>query len=161
MGFKGKQFMSVQTYRDLFKPADRKAAEWAHSKGLKVYYHSCGNVNPFVPELIDVGVDMLNPLEVKAGMDVVELRRRYGHRIGFCGNLDVQKWERGDRDEIRAEILRKLNAARGGGLILQSDHSVTSGVSGRTYDYIVKLIREVGTYPLDLDEFEERGNATA
>ena len=81
---------------------------------------------------------------------VVELRRQYGHRIGFCGNLDIQKWERGDREEIAAEILRKLHAAKGGGLILQSDHSVTSAVSGRTYDYVVKLIREHGVYPLDL-----------
>jgi uroporphyrinogen-III decarboxylase len=107
-----------------------------------------------------MGIDAYNPLEVKAGMDVVELRRRYGHHIGFCGNLDVQKWERGNRAEIREEILRKLSAAQGGGLIFQSDHSVTSGVSGKTYDYIIKLIRERGTYPLDLGEFDERLNET-
>ena len=57
MGHKNAQFMSVQMYRDLFKAADCRAAEWAHSKGLKVYYHSCGDVNLFVPELIEVGVD--------------------------------------------------------------------------------------------------------
>ena len=126
--------------------------EHCHARHLPVIYHGCGNVSAIFEDYVEIGIDAYNPLEVKAGMDVVDLRRRYGHRIGFCGNLDVQKWERGDRGEIRAEILRKLSAGRGGGLIFQSDHSVTSGVSGRTYDYIVKLIRERGTYPLDLGE---------
>jgi hypothetical protein len=88
-------------------------------------------------------------------MDVGDLRRRYGHRIGFCGNSDIRVWEAGDREGIRRETLRKLNAAKGGGMIFQSDHSVTSSVSGHTYDYVVKLARERGTYPLRLGEFDE------
>jgi len=64
-------------------------------------------------------------------------------------------WEKGDRDELRREVLRKLNAAKGGGYIFQSDHSVSSGVSGKTYDFIVKLVREYGQYPLNLGEFDE------
>jgi len=75
--------------------------------------------------------------------------------MGFCGNSNIQVWETGDRDAIRREVLHKLNAARGGGFIFQSDHSVSSSVSGQTYDYIVKLVREYGRYPLQLGEFEE------
>ena len=89
-------------------------------------------------------------------MDVLELRRQYGHRIGFCGNSDIQVWESGDRAAIRREVLRKLNAAKGGGFIFQSDHSVSSAVSGNTYDYIVKLVREHGNYPIQLGEFEQQ-----
>ena len=92
----------------------------------------------------------------KAGMDVVELRRQYGHCIAFCGNSNIQVWETGDRDAIRREVLRKLNAAKGGGFIFQSDHSVSSSVSGHTHDFIVKLVREYGNYPVQLGEFEER-----
>ena len=92
----------------------------------------------------------------KAGMDMVELRRQYGHCIAFCGNSDIQVWETGDRDAIRREVLRKLKAAKGGGFIFQSDHSVSSSVSGHTYDFIVKLVREHGNYPIQLGEFEER-----
>ena len=89
-------------------------------------------------------------------MDVVELRRQYGHRIGFCGNSDMQIWESGNRDAIRREVLRKLNAAKGGSYIFQSDHSVSSAVTGQTYDYIVKLVRTFGNYPIRLPaEFEE------
>ena len=97
-----------------------------------------------------MGIDAYNPLEAKAGMDVLELRRRYGQAIGFCGNSNIQVWETGDRAAIRREVLRKLNAAKGGGYIFQSDHSVSSAVSGHTYDYIVKLVREYGNYPLRL-----------
>jgi uroporphyrinogen-III decarboxylase len=101
-------------------------------------------------------IDAYNPLEAKAGMDVVELRKQYGHSIGFCGNSDIQVWETGDRAAIRREVLRKLNAARGGGYIFQSDHSVSSAVSGPTYDYIVKLVREYGNYPIQLpEEYQE------
>ena len=88
-------------------------------------------------------------------MDALDLRRRFGHRMCFCGNSDIQVWESGDREAIRREVLRKLNAARGGGFIFQSDHSVSSSVSGPMYDYIVKLVREYGRYPLQLDEFAE------
>jgi uroporphyrinogen decarboxylase len=79
----------------------------------------------------------------------------HGQRLGFCGNSDIQVWESGDRAAIRREVLRKLNAAKGGGFIFQSDHSVTNSVSGHMYDYIVKLVRQHGTYPLDLGEFDE------
>ncbi len=148
-------FMRPDYWRTHYKPWVQAMVNYAHSKDLPVIYHGCGNVQRIFTDFIEIGVDAYNPLEVKAGMDCVELRRRYGHRIGFCGNSDVRVWERGDRDEIRREVLRKLNAARGGGLIFQSDHSVTSGVSGRTYDYIVGLVRQYGQYPLQLDQFAE------
>ena len=89
-------------------------------------------------------------------MDVVDLRRRHGHAIGFCGNSNIQIWETGDREAIRREVLRKLNAAKGGGYIFQSDHSVSSAVPGHTYDYIVKLVREFGNYPLQLGGLGEQ-----
>ena len=101
-----------------------------------------------------MGIDSYNPLEAKAGLDCVALRKRYGHRFGVCGNSNIQVWETGDQEKIRREVLTKLNAAKGGGMIFQSDHSVSSNVSGHTYDYIVKLVREFGTYPLQLGEYD-------
>ncbi len=74
--------------------------------------------------------------------------------MGYCGNSNIQVWETGDKELIRDEVMRKLNAAKGGGLIFQSDHSVSSGVSGVTYDYIVKLVREYGNYPLQLGKYD-------
>ena len=155
VAYKKCTFMSPRYWREYFKPWVRQIAEAAHAAGLPVIYHGCGNVKAIFEDYIDMKIDAYNPLEVKAGMDAVELRRQYGHRIGFCGNSDMQVWESGDRDAIRREVLRKLNAAKGGGYIFQSDHSVSSAVSGHTYDYIVNLVREHGRYPIRLGEFEE------
>ncbi len=148
-------FFSPDYWREYFKPWVKAMADYAHEKGLMVFYHGCGNVHAIMSDYAEIGIDAYNPLEVKAGMDAVELRRQYGHSIGFCGNSDIQVWETGDKERIRREVLRKLNAAKGGGLIFQSDHSVASNISGETYDYIVGLVREYGNYPLNLGEFDE------
>jgi len=155
VAYKKGTFMRPDFWRQHYKPWVKAIAGYAHSKGLNVIYHGCGNIHAIFEDYIDAGIDALNPLEVKASMDVLDLRQRYGHRMGFCGNSDMQVWETGDRDAIRREVLSKLNAARGGGYIFQSDHSVSSSVSGPTYDFIVKLVREFGDYPLRLGEFDE------
>jgi len=155
VAYKAGMFFSPAYWREYFKPWVKSIAAEAHARGLPVIYHGCGNVKAILPDYIEAGIDSYNPLEAKAGLDVVALRRQHGHRIGFCGNSDIRVWEKGDREEIRREVLRKLNAARGGGYIFQSDHSVSGSVSGATYDFIVKLVRERGRYPLDLGEFGE------
>jgi len=155
VAYKKGTFMSPAYWRTHFKPWVAHMTAAAQAAGLPVIYHGCGNVKTIFADYLEMGVDAYNPLEVKAGMDVVELRRQYGHGIGFCGNSDIQVWETGDREAIRREVLRKLNAAKGGGYIFQSDHSVSSAVSGHTYDYIVKLVREHGNYPLRLGESDE------
>jgi uroporphyrinogen-III decarboxylase len=156
VAYKKSLFFSPHYWREHFKPWVARMTDSAHAHGLPVIYHGCGNVKAIFQDFIELGIDGYNPLEAKAGMDVVELRRRFGHRMAFCGNSDVQVWETGNPDTIRREVLRKLNAARGGGYIFMSDHSVTGGVSGQTYDSIVKLVREFGEYPIRLPaEFAE------
>ncbi|MEW6741861.1 MAG: uroporphyrinogen decarboxylase family protein [Planctomycetota bacterium] len=155
VAFRRGLLFSPSYWREYFKPWVRAMAGHCHEHGLDVIYHGCGNVTEIVQDFIDIGIDSLNPLEAKAGLDCLELRRKYGHRIGFCGNSDVRTWETGDESLIRSEVLRKLNAARGGGYIFQSDHSVTSNVSGHTYDFIVKLVREYGRYPIELGRYGE------
>jgi len=148
-------FFSPEYWRRYFKPWVKAIADYAHQNNLMVIYHGCGNINSILADFIEIGIDALNPLEAKAGLDAVQLRRQYGHRLGICGNSDIQIWESGDRQQIRREVLRKLNAAKGGGYIFQSDHSVSGAVSGKTYDFIVNLVRQYGQYPLRLGEFDE------
>lgn len=150
VAYKRGMFFSPDYWREYFKPWVAQMVAYAHEKGLPVIYHGCGNVKAILKDYIEMGVDGYNPLEAKAGLDVVELREEHEHGIAFCGNSDMQIWETNDLDIIRREVLRKLQAAHGGGYVFMSDHSVTSAVSGHTYDYIVKLVREHGRYPLDL-----------
>jgi uroporphyrinogen-III decarboxylase len=155
VAYKKCTFMSPSYWREHFKPWVAQMVQLAHAHGLPVIYHGCGNVKAIFADYIELGIEAYNPLEAKAGMDVLELRRRYGQAIGFCGNSNIQVWESGDRAAIRREVLRKFNAAKGGGYIFQSDHSVSSAVSGHTYDYIIQLVRQYGQYPLQLGEFDE------
>lgn len=148
-------FFAPDYWRTYFKPTVARIIDLCHSRKLPVIYHGCGNVKAILPDYIELGLDAYNPLEAKAGLDVVDLRRDFSHDIAFCGNGSIPLWETGDKEKIRAEVLRKLNAAKGGGFIFQSDHSVSSSVAGGTYDYIVKLVREYGKYPLQLGEFDE------
>ncbi len=142
-------FFDPEYWREHFKPWVNKMIDYCHDKNLIVIYHGCGDVNSIFADFVEMGLDFYNPLEAKAHMDVNELNEKYGQQIGFCGNNDVMTWEGGDKNKIRNEILHKLHAAKGGGFIFQSDHSVSSSVSGETYDYIIKLVREYGDYPLD------------
>jgi uroporphyrinogen decarboxylase len=145
---------SPDYWRRVFKPGVQAIVEECHAHSLPVIYHGCGCSKRIFEDIIEIGVDAYNPLEAKAGMDVIELRRAYGHRIAFCGNMDVMVWADGSREEITRAALTRLNAAKGGGYIFQSDHSVPSNVSGENYDYVVNLVRQHGTYPLCLGEYD-------
>ena len=146
---------SPDFWRRHFRPIVAEQIRICHGAGLPVIYHGCGNATPIFQDFIDMGLDSYNPLEAKSGLDVVDLRRRYGHRMGFCGNMDVLRWANAPLPELRRYVLRKLNAARGGGYIFQSDHSVPSNVSAERYEYVVNLVREYGKYPLALGELDE------
>ena len=154
VAYKKGLLFSPEYWRRHFKPGVKALAGLCHDHGLPVIYHGCGNVNRIFEDFIEIGVDAYNPLEAKAGLDVVDLRRRFGHRIGFCGNMDVLLWANGSKEEIRRGVLTKLNAAKGGGLIFQSDHSVPGNISAENYEYVLSLVREQGRYPLRLGEFD-------
>ncbi len=111
VAYKKGMFFSPNYWREYFKPWVAQMTACAHANGLPVIYHGCGNVKRIFADYIEIGIDAYNPLEAKATMDCVELRRQYGHKMGFCGNSDMQIWETGDREAIRREVLRKLNAA--------------------------------------------------
>jgi len=109
--------------------------------------HCCGNVRPLIPDLIDAGVDCLQPLEVKAGMDLVELKREYGQDLAFMGGIDVRAMSNPDPQVIEREIAAKISAAKmGGGYIYHSDHSVPNDVSFAQYCRTLELVKKYGAY---------------
>lgn len=145
LGYKGDQFMSLGMYRELLKPVHRRAADWAHAKGVKVMLHSCGDVRPFIPEFLELGIDCLNPIEVKAGMDPIALKRQYGDRLVLYGGINAALWDR--PDAIQAEIERVLPVIKQrGGYIFSSDHSIPDSISLKDFQGIVALAKRLGTY---------------
>jgi uroporphyrinogen decarboxylase len=145
MGYRNGTFFSVDMYREMLKPVHKRAIEWAHAKGIVAHLHSCGNINAFVPELVEIGLDAFNPLEVKAGMDPVHLKRTYGDRLVLHGGLNAMLWD--DIDETEAEIRRLLPILKqNGGYIFQEDHSIPDSVSLEDFRSIVDLAKGLGRY---------------
>ena len=145
MGYKGRQFFSMNTFRELLKPVHKRAIEWAHSKGMKAELHSCGDIRPFVPEFVEIGLDALNPLEVKAGMDTLELKEKYGNDLVLHGGINAVSWNH--LETLEAEMRAKLPVLKeNGGYICSSDHSVPSSVSLEDFRRFVELAKELGSY---------------
>ncbi len=145
MGYKGKQFFSPAMYRTLLKPVHKRAIQWIHSKGCYARLHSCGNIMPLVPDLLEIGVDGLNPMEVKAGMDPLALKQAYGDRLVLHGGINAVLWD--DRDAITAEIERVVPVMKeGGGYVFASDHSIPSSVSLEDFRYIIQSVKRAGAY---------------
>jgi len=148
-------FYSPDKWRDLYLGCVQRMCEEFKKYNKKIIYHGCGNAKEIYDDLIAAGIDCYNPLEVKAGLDVLELKKEYGRRLAFFGGIDVRVLINGTEEDIRKEVLRKLNAAKGGGYIVASDHSVAGDVPPKNYEYMVSLVRQYGRYPLRVSGFDE------
>lgn len=147
VAYRSGPFMSPRMYRELVMPHHKRLADVAHSKGCEVIYHGCGNNNVIVADFIDAGIDCLQPLEVKAGMDVLQLKREFGDRISFMGNIDARLFQANDKDALEREIRTKLEITRrGGGYIYHSDHSVPPDTDLDTYLFALECVELYGTY---------------
>jgi uroporphyrinogen decarboxylase len=146
LGYRNGPLFSPAMYRDILQPVHAKACDWAHTNDMKVLLHSCGNVMDLVPDLLDAGIDCLNPLEQKAGMDAIGLKRDYAGRLALMGGIDVREWAKGG-EALEHETLSKLEALMpGGGYIFHSDHSVPENVSFADYCRVVELAKAHGRY---------------
>ncbi len=145
LGFKFKPFMSPQMFREIMLPGYEKMFKFLHKKNLKVILHSCGYIEPLLSDLIAAGMDCLEAMEVKAGMDMPKLFEKYGKKIVFCGNIDIRVLESNEfsqiDNELQAKILPVIN--NGGGYILHSDHSISSRVEYDTYCYFLDKARNL------------------
>ncbi|MBN2046871.1 MAG: hypothetical protein JW750_03410 [Anaerolineaceae bacterium] len=145
MGYKQNQFFSLRMYRKYLKPFHQRAIEWAHQKGIKAHLHSCGDIRPFVPELVGIGLDALNPLEVKAGMDPVALKKQFGDDLVLHGGINAVLWDQPEK--IKAEMETVVPVLKeNGGYIFSSDHSVPSSVSLEDFRHIIELAKQLGSY---------------
>ena len=127
IGAQHAMLMAPKTWRKFFKPrvANFIAAVKAINPQVKVAYHSDGVINPIIADLIEIGLDVLNPIQ-PASMDPAQLKRAYGDNLCFWGSLDVQHTlPFGTPADVRAEVLTRLDTiGKGGGLILGPTHHV-------------------------------------
>lgn len=146
MGFKERPFMSPDMYEEIVAPGHARLFEYAHNRGLKVVVHSCGFVEPLVPGLVRAGMDCLQAMEVKAGMDMPRIAETFGGKIAFCGNIDIRIIAGNDRALIDKELERKIPPvlASGSGFIVHSDHSIPPEVDHDTLKYFFEAGARMG-----------------
>jgi len=148
LGFKGKPFMSPEMYEAILLPGHKRLFDFFHSKGLKVIVHSCGFVEPLVPGLIKAGMDCLQAMEAKAGMDMPRLFKQFGDKISFCGNIDAMVLLSNDKEKIAEEVKKKVLPIiqNGGGYILHSDHSIPPQVNYETFNDFAEWKKNIMNY---------------
>jgi len=147
MGYKNHPFLSPDMYDEIILPGHKKCFDYVHSLGIPVVLHSCGYVAPLVPGFIKAGIDCLQVIEVKAGMDLLQLHQDFGDKISFCGGMDARNLVANDRAAIEAELAEKIPVVKEGfGYILHSDHSIPDQCEYETYRYFVDSGLELGTY---------------
>lgn len=135
---------SPRAYREVFMPGFARLCSFFHARGIHCILHSCGNVLALIPDLIATGFDCLNPLEVKAGMDLLALKRDYGQALCLMGGIDAPGMA-GPPGAVERDIREKLTLAkRGGGYIFHSDHAVPETVSLEQYTRVVAWAKQHG-----------------
>lgn len=147
ISYRGGCFFSPAMYRELVMPYHKRLCGLAHRVCGKTIYHGCGDNTRIIPLLIESGVDCLQPLEVKAGMDVLQAKRDYGEWLSFMGNIDARLLQSNDLPGLEKELKEKIEfAKRGGGYVYHTDHSVPPGTSYDIYTKVLEMARTYGRY---------------
>lgn len=154
VAYKNGMLFSPKLWKEIFYPVVKKMCTEFHKMGALLVYHGCGDSRAVLDDLVDAGIDAYHTLEVKAGMDVIKLKKKYKNKLAYLGNIDALNVLPGSNENIERDLLHRLNAAKGGGYMPGADHSVPSNVSAENYDYFINLIRKYGEYPLNLGVYD-------
>jgi uroporphyrinogen decarboxylase len=143
--------ISLQTYRNIVKPRHKKLFDFIKSRTrAKIFFHSCGAVRKVIPDLIDAGIDVLNPVQVSAaGMDSAELKREFGKYITFWGGaVDSQNvLETGSVQQVKDDVRRRIeDLAPGGGFVFAPVHNIQCTVPPENVAALWETLHEYGTY---------------
>jgi uroporphyrinogen decarboxylase len=142
--------IAPDVYRTMIKPKQRRLVEAIKRKtDAKIYYHSCGAVFDLIPDLIELGFDILNPVQVSArGMDSRRLKEEYGKDITFWGGVDTQHvMPFGKPEEVADEVKRRIDdLAPGGGFVLATVHNIQAFVPPENIVTAFETALEYGKY---------------
>ena len=140
--------MSPAHFREFILPGLRRAIESARNAGAYVIKHSDGNLWPILDMIVDAGPHAINPIEPAAGMDIGEVKRKYGDRVCIVGNVDCgDLLSNGTPDMVREAVRQCIEvAAPGGGFMLSSSNSIHSSVRPENYLAMAEACREFGVY---------------
>jgi len=147
LGLQDSLMVSPEAYRELIRPRHEKYFQQMHDMSpAKVFFHTCGSVVDILDDLVDIGVDVLHPVQVSAaGMDPAQLKKRWGDRLAFWGAVDTQHvLPYGSMEDVRAEVERRVEEfAQGGGYVLGAVHNIQPDVP---VDNVLTMYRHAREY---------------
>jgi len=155
LGSQTATLISPRMYRRMIKPFHAEIYQEIKKRTkARIFYHSDGNIYPLLGDLIEIGIDLLNPVQVNAGDmgDTARLKREFGDRLSFCGAIDTG-WvlPHGSPDDVRAEVRRRIkDLGPGGGYILASVHCIQPDVPLENVMAMLDEAKLAGHYPLAL-----------
>jgi uroporphyrinogen decarboxylase len=150
LGGQDRTLFSPATYRSLVKPLQRELFAFLRARTqARIFFHSCGAIRELIPDLIEIGVDIINPVQVSAaGMDGAELKREFGRDLVFWGGgVDTQRVLGGaSPGEVREDVRRRIDALRGdGGFVFAAVHNVQPNVPAANLLAMWEAWLEAGT----------------
>lgn len=152
VGIQNGLMISPQVYREMIKPHQKELWRFIKEKtAAYLFLHSCGSVFPLIEDFIELGVDILNPIQPLAkDMDTKRLKERFGDQISFWGGIDIQEvLPGGDKEKIEQEVRTRIkDLGPGGGYILAPAHNIQLGVTPESLLFMFDQAKELGNYPL-------------
>lgn len=148
LGYTQAAFASPDCHREMILPYHKELLGFFKDHDLPVIMHTCGDFRPHLPAIVEAGVDCIQALEAKTGMNVIDLAKDWKQDLCFMGNLDIRPMESGDRAAIDAEVLPKLQGMRDlrAPYICMSDHSIPPTVAVQDYEYVLGLYKANSLY---------------
>jgi uroporphyrinogen decarboxylase len=142
--------MSLEHFERFVLPYLKMTVDTSHRKGVPHIKHTDGNIWPIFDQMIGAGIDAIDPLEPIAGMDIGEVKERYGDRLCLMGNIDCgDLLSRGTPEEVTVAVRNTIaRAAKGGGYVLASSNSIHPAVKPENYVTMVMAGRQYGSYPI-------------
>lgn len=144
LGYTNAAFASPACHLEMIQPYHIELVQFLKSYNLPVIMHTCGDFRVHLPAIVETGVDCIQTLEAKTGMDVATLAKDWGDKLCFMGNLDIRAYESGDRKKIKEEVVGKMEAMKKlrAPYIVMSDHSISPSVHIDDYRYSLDLYKE-------------------
>lgn len=146
LGLQGGLMVSPDVYRELIKPRHKKYFQLMHDMSpAKVFFHTCGSVVDILDDLVEIGVDVLHPVQVSAaGMDPTRLKSEWGEKLAFWGAIDTQHiLPYGSVEEVKVEVERRIEElGQGGGYVLGAVHNLQPDVSTQNLLTMYRHARE-------------------
>jgi len=144
LAYNKSSLISPAMFRELLLPKYKHVINFARNKNIEIFFFdSDGNINEMLPHLMEAGINLIFPVECAAGMDPVELRKRYGKHLAMIGGIDKRELAK-DKKAIKNEVFKKVPVLiKEGGYFPCIDHSVSSDISLENYTYYIDLLKDL------------------